>query len=108
MPGRRYYVYVMANLSRTLYVGVTGDLERRVWQHKTHRGGTFTAKYGLNRLVYLEEAEQVLDAISREKQIKGWLRAKKLALIETLNPDWQDLSAEWFGGTDSSGLRPSE
>jgi putative endonuclease len=76
----------MTNPSRTLYVGVTNDLERRVNQHKG-----FTAKYNITELVYYEETGDVLEAIAREKTIKGWLRAKKIALIESVNPKWQDL-----------------
>ena len=99
---RRYYTYIMANVARTIYVGVTSNLEARVYQHqqKSHPG--FTSRYGLDRLVYAEETTDVREAIAREKQIKGWRRAKKVALIESVNPKWEDLSAEWYGGTDSS------
>ena len=82
----------MTNKSRTLYTGVTNDLERRVYEHKQKLVAGFTAKYNIDRLVYYEATEDVNAAISREKQIKGWLRAKKIALIESMNPDWVDLS----------------
>ncbi|MDP9351887.1 MAG: GIY-YIG nuclease family protein [Chloroflexota bacterium] len=97
----RYYVYIMANVARTLYTGVTSALELRVYQHKHRLVSGFTSKYTLDRLVYFEEGGDILAAIAREKQIKGWTRAKKIALIESLNPDWKDLSTAW-GDTDSS------
>ena len=90
----KYYVYIMANRARTLYVGVTNNLARRVQQHKSALIPGFTSKYGLNRLVYFEVTSDVLAAIEREKQIKGWLRAKKVALIESVNPQWEDLCEE--------------
>jgi Predicted endonuclease containing a URI domain len=86
----------MTNKSRTLYTGVTNDLQRRVYEHKNKLVAGFTSKYNINKLVYLEETSDVTDAIAREKQIKGWTRAKKIALIESENPEWIDLSAEWF------------
>lgn len=93
MPTRSYYVYIMTNRSKTLYVGVTNNFERRVHQHKAKQIPGFTAKYNITQLVYYEETTDVLAAIAREKTIKGWLRRKKLELIESLNPEWQDLSA---------------
>ncbi len=92
---RSYYVYVMTNASRTLYIGVTNDLELRVRQHQRKEVPGFTAKYNLTRLVYYETFNSVQDAIYREKQLKGWLRSKKVALIETVNSNWADLSSEW-------------
>ena len=92
---KQYYVYIMANRSRTLYIGVTNNLERRMYEHKHHLMAGFTSKYDLTRLVYFEETSDVNIAIAREKQIKGWLRTKKVALIESMNPDWRDLSEEW-------------
>src|SRR5262245_11344839 len=89
---KQFYVYIMTNKSRTLYTGVTNDLERRVYEHKKKLVPGFTAKYNIDRLVYYEATEDVNVAISREKQIKGWLRAKKIALIESTNPKWTDLS----------------
>ena len=92
---KEYYVYIMTNNSRTLYTGVTGDLERRIWQHKQGKGSEFTSRYKISKLVYFESCSDVMEAITREKQIKGWLRGKKVALIESLNPYWLDLAAEW-------------
>ncbi|MEQ9552553.1 MAG: GIY-YIG nuclease family protein [Coleofasciculus sp. G3-WIS-01] len=91
-----YYVYMMTNRSKTLYTGVTNDLYRRVYEHKQKLIPGFTQKYNINRLVYYEQTSDVREAIAREKQIKGWLRAKKIALIESANPQWRDLSADWF------------
>jgi putative endonuclease len=92
---KQFYVYIMTNKSRTLYTGVTNDLARRVYEHRKKLVAGFTAKYNIDRLVYYEATEDVNAAISREKQIKGWLRAKKIALIESINPKWTDLSARW-------------
>ncbi|NDJ25215.1 GIY-YIG nuclease family protein [Nostoc sp. B(2019)] len=91
-----YYVYLMSNKSKTLYTGVTNDLHRRVYQHKQKLVPGFTQKYNITKLVYYEETSDIKVAIEREKQIKGWLRAKKIALIESVNPEWQDLSIVWF------------
>jgi putative endonuclease len=91
------YVYVMSNASKTLYVGVMADLERRVWQHKHRQGAGFTRRYNCTLLVFFEEYGDIRDAIAREKAIKGWTRAKKLALIEGGNPRWGDLSEGWYG-----------
>ena len=92
----------MTNKSRTLYIGVTNNLERRVYEHKHKLLSGFTDKYNITRLVYLEETSDIHSAIVREKQIKGWLRAKKVALIESANPHWRDLSADWYEKRDSS------
>ena len=89
----RYYVYIMTNRSGTLYVGVTNDLRRRVWQHKQK----LIEGYNITRLIYFEETPDVTAAIAREKQIKGWLRQKKVDLIESVNPGWKDLSEGWYG-----------
>jgi putative endonuclease len=89
-------VYILANRSHTLYTGVTNDLELRVRQHKSKVNPTsFTAKYNITRLVYYEEFSDVGEAIESEKRIKGWTRAKKIALVETRNKYWRDLAAEW-------------
>ena len=90
---KRYYVYIATNPSRTLYVGVTSDLARRAAEHqaKTHQG--FAARYNVSQLVYFEETADVLSAIAREKQLKGWSRRKKVALVESFNPAWTDLGA---------------
>ena len=93
---KRYYVYIMTNRSGTLYVGVTNDLQRRVWEHKQKLIEGFTRRYNITRLVYYEETLDATTAITREKQIKGWLRKKKVALIESLNSDWKDLSEGWY------------
>jgi putative endonuclease len=89
-----YYVYIMTNNSGTLYTGMTNDLQRRVFEHKNKLGEGFSKRYNLNRLVYYEITSDVNAAIAREKQIKGWRRAKKLALIQSVNPTWKDLSEE--------------
>ena len=86
----------MTNRSKTLYTGVTNDLYRRVYEHKQKLIPGFTQKYNINRLVYYQETSDIREAIAREKQIKGWLRAKKITLIESANPQWRDLSADWF------------
>jgi putative endonuclease len=93
---REYWVYILANIHRTLYVGVTSDLQARVFEHKSAHVPGFTAKYGIDRLVYCESASDVHEALAREKQLKGWVRRKKLALIETANLRWEDLAADWF------------
>ena len=90
-----YYVYIMTNAHHTtLYIGVTNDLQRRVSEHKSGKIKGFTQKYNLSVLVYFEECGDVNDAIQREKQLKGWSRLKKEALIERINPNWQDLAKE--------------
>ena len=96
---RTYWVYIITNVpgrSGTLYVGVTNDLQRRLSEHAQRRPDSFSGRYGLTRLVYCEEFTYIDLAIDREKQIKGWLRSRKIALIESENPDWDDLSAGWF------------
>ena len=92
---KEYYVYIMTNKSRTLYTGVTNDLERRVYEHKQKMVPGFTSKYNITLLVYFEETEDVRAAIERENHIKGWLRSRKVALIESVNPRWEDLSARF-------------
>ena len=87
-----YFVYLMANRSKVLYIGMTNDLARRVVEHKSRQQDGFTARYSADRLVYCESYADVRDAIAREKQLKGWVRARKIALIESLNPGWRDLS----------------
>jgi len=95
MP-KRYFVYVMTNRSGTLYTGVTNDLARRVHEHKQGFGSAFTSKYRIRHLIYYEECSDARDAIAREKQIKGWRRSKKIALIEDVSPEWRDLSEDWY------------
>ena len=91
---RRFYVYIVASKSRRLYVGVTNDLFRRVHEHRMATSG-FAARYRTERLVYFEIVDRCIPAITREKQIKGWLRARKIELIERDNPTWNDLSSNW-------------
>jgi putative endonuclease len=92
---RRFYVYILASHSRRLYVGVTNDLKRRVFEHRAGTHG-FSAKYRIRRLVHFEETANPGAAIAREKQIKGWLRRKKIALIEASNAHWVDLAEGWY------------
>jgi putative endonuclease len=93
---RTYFVYILASKSRRLYIGITSDLERRVWQHKTKALGGFTARYNIDRLVHVEDYSDVHEAIAREKQLKNWRREKKIALIASRNPTWRDLSVDLF------------
>jgi putative endonuclease len=86
----------MANIKGTLYTGVTSDLLQRVYDHKQKLIPGFTRRYNIDRLVYYEETQNIRNAITREKQIKSWRRAKKIALIQSINPAWKDLSEEWF------------
>jgi putative endonuclease len=95
MQERWFYVYIIASRSRTLYIGVTSNIMCRIAQHKEKAFEGFTADYNCNRLVYFERFSTPGRAIAREKQLKGWSRAKKLALIKTMNPAWIDLSEEW-------------
>ena len=91
-----YFTYIMASRSHTLYIGVTGNLLKRVFQHKWKEHEGFTAKYNCDRLVWFEAQQEITRAIAREKELKGWRRAKKLALIESMNPAWTDLSRDWY------------
>lgn len=93
---KSYFVYIMTNRSKTLYTGVTNSLVRRVREHKTGMGSGFASRYKTDRLVYFERFEDIRNAIEREKQIKGWLRSKKINLIVTSNPEWRGLSLEWY------------
>ena len=102
----QYFVYIMTNKSNTLYTGVTNNLERRVFEHKHKLVKGFTNRYNITKLVYYETTSDVREAITREKQIKGWLRSKKITLIENINPQWKDLSEGWFNG-DASIRDPS-
>ena len=98
----QYYVYVLTNRSRTLYTGVTNDLLRRLYEHRHPTRPSFTSRYRITRLVYYETTPDVRAAIAREKQIKSWSRAKKIALVEKSNPKWMDLCQSWYPATDSS------
>lgn len=93
---KTYYVYIMSSKKGTLYTGMTNDLERCVYEHKQKLVEGFTKKYNITRLIYYEDTNDVNEAIAREKQIKGWRRNKKLTLIRTLNPTFEDLSEDWF------------
>ncbi len=107
MPFQNYFVYILANSNKMLYVGVTNDLERRVYEHRLKFVPGFTRRHDISRLVFFEMTPSVTAALAREKQIKGWIRAKKLALIESQNPAWSDLSAGWTEptGTDMDERR---
>jgi putative endonuclease len=94
---RTYYVYIAASASKTIYVGVTNNLIRRIWEHKQKLVPGFTEKYNINRLVYFETTSDVLSAIAREKQIKAYRREKKTALINAMNPEWKDLYLDLTG-----------
>jgi len=123
---KRYYVYIMTNRPRShvLYTGITGNLLRRVFEHRSKLLSEFTSRYNLTRLVYYESFLYPDDAIDREKEIKGWRRSKKIQLIESMNPHWHDLAEHWvevyklaIGGTvreiprpagESAGLRDDQ
>ena len=90
------FVYILSSRSRVLYVGVTSNLEHRIWEHKSKIVEGFTSKYNVDRLVYFETFEEIEPAIAREKQIKRWRRAKKLDLVRTENPHFSDLSQDWY------------
>lgn len=96
MPGCRHAVYILSSLSRRLYIGVTSDLVRRMWEHRSGRIVGFTARHHITRLVHFEATPNIRAAIEREKEIKGWSRRKKLELIETTNAGWHDLAHDWF------------
>ena len=103
MRQHNYHVYIMSSLSRTLYTGVTNDLERRVFEHKEERPGSFTARYHVNRLVYFEHLGDVSQAIIREKAIKRMTRKQKIKLIESVNAEWRDLSQAFESTSPESG-----
>jgi putative endonuclease len=90
---RQYCVYIATNHSKTLYVGVTSDLQKRIAEHRSATTGGFTSRYRIDSLVYFESTTDIFSAIAREKQIKGWSREKKLRLVESKNPGWVDLVA---------------
>lgn len=93
---RTYYVYILSNWTGdVLYIGMTNNIERRIYEHKQKLVPGFTKKYSVIKLVYLEQANTPEEAISREKQLKRWRRDKKINFIEAQNPDWKDLSEEW-------------
>lgn len=90
-----FYVYILASRSRTLYIGFTNNIRLRIRQHREKGPGSHTAKYNIGRLVYYEHFTYVLNAIAREKELKGWNRTKKVAMVEQENPTWEDLAADW-------------
>ena len=92
---KTYYVYIMTNHSGTLYTGTTDNLEKRIYEHKHDLVPGFASKYNVTKLVYYEEGHDAEAALAREKLIKGWQRSKKVALIESRNPEWKDLSLAW-------------
>jgi|SRR3972149_9940455 len=96
MKSNTYYVYILSGPSTILYTGVTNDLERRVLEHKSKLIKGFSSKFNMNRLLFYEEFKHPSDAIAMEKRIKGWIRKKKLDLIRTMNPEFNDLSEEWM------------
>ena len=95
----QYNVYILASRSKALYVGMTSDLPRRMHQHKTKQADGFTSRYNIDRLIYVESTSDVNAAIAREKHLKGWTRARKVELIESVNPGWADLAEEWATGS---------
>ena len=97
MGDRTYYVYILASAGRVLYVGFTGDLARRLLQHRIGTPGSFTWRYNVTRLVYYEARGGWRDAFTRERQIKGWRRERKIALVDALNPGWRDLARDVLG-----------
>jgi putative endonuclease len=92
----QYYIYINTSPTGTLYIGMTNDLRRRVYEHKHKLVEGFTKKYNVTRLAYFEETPDVRTALAREKEIKKWRRSKKIALVQTTNPKWQDLSEGWY------------
>src|SRR5690242_16897702 len=104
---QEYFVYILCSFRGTIYTGVTSDLEQRLYEHRNGIRSGFASKYRANRLVYFEATSDVHAAIAREKQIKGWTRAKKAALVSAANPSWRDLAGDW-NRQDSSSLRSSE
>ena len=91
-----YYVYITSSYLRVLYIGITSNIAHRVFQHKAGALGGFTARYNVTSLVHYERFYSVSNAIAREKELKAWRREKKVALIESKNPKWEDLSYQWF------------
>ena len=91
-----YYVYILTNWNDSvMYIGVTSNLERRLYQHRNNLVDGFTKKYNVHKLVYYEHTNDIYSALEREKQLKGWSRAKKNALVASMNPTWIDLSEKW-------------
>jgi putative endonuclease len=108
MQPRSYFTYIMASRSHTLYIGVTADLHKRVFQHKWGDHDGFTARYSCDRLVWFESYQEVAKAIAREKQLKGWKRDKKIDLIQKTNPVWVDLSRDWYDAEPADWKRATD
>ena len=104
MSERAYWVYIMTNQSGTLYTGVTGNLPRRVHEHRHRLVPGFATRYKIDQLIHAEPFSEVCDSIAREKQIKAWRRSHKVALIDSVNPEWNDLGEVWFGLKDAMNL----
>jgi len=104
MKRKSYCVYIMGSLSGTLYIGVTGNLHKRAFEHKFHHRESFTDKYDVERLLHWDSFGDVHKAIAREKQLKGWRRSKKVGLIESLNPHWLDLAKDWYPWMKECGI----
>jgi putative endonuclease len=100
---KQYFVYIVASRTRRTYIGITSNLEQRLWQHRHRVADGHSKRYHKDRLVWFEEFPMVDDAIAREKQLKRWSAAKKVTLIERENPDWVDLAADWFGEIEEPG-----
>ena len=100
-----YFVYILASKTKVLYIGVTGDIVLRMHQHRTRLVPGFASKYSVNILVHVEACGDALDAIRREKQLKGWVRRRKVELIEAGNPGWRDLAEDFLGGRSDPSLR---
>ena len=96
LTDKTFYLYIMASKTGTLYVGMTNNIKRRVYEHKHHLIPGFTDKYRIERLLYVETVNDPVSAIKREKQIKAWRREKKVSLIDSINPQWNDLSQDWY------------
>jgi putative endonuclease len=106
MEDRTYFTYIVASRSHTFYIGMTGDLRMRVYQHKQKMREGFSSTYNRNRLVWFERFMNPTNAIKRQKQLKGWTRVKKIALIEGMNPTWNDLSEGWYPTETSAKVQP--
>jgi len=96
MQSKQYFVYILASISKVLYIGVTNNLQRRLLEHNDQKIGSFTKKYNVKKLVYFEMTDDIYAAISREKELKKWRREKKVNLIESTNPSWKDLYYDLF------------
>ena len=93
---KTFYVYILASKTGTLYVGLTNNIKRRIYEHKQHIVPGFTDKYDIDRLLYFETFRSSVSAIGREKQIKAWRREKKVQIIDSKNPEWKDISEDWY------------